>query len=93
MTRGRTGKHGPEKEEMNAKDEEGEVKGLGEVCSACLIIQIIICNHLPPQTKAASAQGQTKASLPTYSLYLQEKSLAPNDRVGCNMIDEIMGDL
>ena len=42
MARGRI-----EKEEMDRKDEEGGVKGLREVCSVCLTIKIMICNHPP----------------------------------------------
>lgn len=40
------------KEEVNGKDEEGEVKGLRKDC-ARLITEIIICNRLPPETRAA----------------------------------------
>lgn len=43
-------KHWREEEEMNGKHEEGGVKGLRTDC-ACLIIEIIICNHFPPTTR------------------------------------------
>lgn len=43
-------KHWRGEEEMNGKHEEGGVKGLRKDC-ACLIIEIIICNHLPPTTR------------------------------------------
>lgn len=46
MTRAWTEKHWPAEKEVNEKHEEGGVKGLREAC-ACLIIGIIICNHLP----------------------------------------------
>lgn len=49
MTRARTEKHWPTEKEVNEKHEEGGVKGLREDC-ACLIIGIIICNHLPART-------------------------------------------
>lgn len=56
MTRGRTKKHRANKEkELNAKDEEGGVKGLREVRSSCLITEIIICNHL---TQKVRSEGQ-----------------------------------
>lgn len=37
---------------MNAKDEVGGVKGLREVRSSCLIIEIIICNHLTQKARS-----------------------------------------
>lgn len=61
MTRGRIEKNWPEEEEMNGKDEEGGVKGLRNDCSACLIIEIMICNHLPPNTRAALYGGTNKS--------------------------------
>lgn len=46
MTRARIEKLWPVEEEMNEKHEEGGATGLREDC-ACLVIEIIICNHLP----------------------------------------------
>lgn len=43
MRRGRT----EELDGMDWRVEGGGFKGLGEYCSACLVIEIIICNHLP----------------------------------------------
>lgn len=59
--RGRIEKHWPGEEEMNGKDEEGGVKGLRKDCSACLIIETIICNHLPPKTRAALYRRTNKS--------------------------------
>lgn len=63
--RGRIEKHWPGEEEMNGEDEEGGVKGLRSDCSACLIIEIIICNRLPPkkekETRAALYRGPNKS--------------------------------
>lgn len=47
-----TEKHWREDEEMNGRHEEGGVKGLRKDC-ACLIIGLIICNRVPPTTRAA----------------------------------------
>lgn len=44
---------------MNEKDEEGGVKGLRKDC-ACLIIEIIITNLLPPKLKAALYETTNK---------------------------------
>lgn len=46
MTRVWIEKHWPAEKEVNERHEEGGVKGLRKDC-ACLIIGIIICNHLP----------------------------------------------
>lgn len=56
MTRGRIEKHRLEEKETNGEDEEGGVKGLSQGCSSCLIIEIIICNHLPQKVRAVSIQ-------------------------------------
>ena len=64
MMRGRIEKHWREEREMNGKDEEGGVKGLREDC-ACLIIEIIICNHLSPKkTSPAIHRGANKGLFP-----------------------------
>lgn len=47
-----TEKNWQEEEEMNGRHEEGGVKGLRKDC-ACLIIGLIICNHIAPTARAA----------------------------------------
>lgn len=49
-------KHWREEKEMNGKHEEGGFKGLRKDWS-CLIIRIIICNHLPPTTRVVRHRG------------------------------------
>lgn len=48
---------GPAEEELNEKHGEGGAYGLGEDC-ACLVIEIIICNHLPPASKSKRCPTQ-----------------------------------
>lgn len=57
MTRARIEKLWPAEEEMNEKHEGGGVTGLREAC-ACLVIEIIICNHrLLPRAKDVLHRG------------------------------------
>lgn len=44
-------KFGPAEGGMNEKHEGGGAYSLREDC-ACLVIEIIICNHLPPASKS-----------------------------------------